>query len=194
MNLRDLATGGDPRKALATKFFQSKQAEAFLSIVAHRERRIMEAVADLQEAVDADIEQLEGLPSVDDRVEQIRSMALAMIDESLPSWYVQEAMDLENAEEAAQYADLTAEEWETTKETWADRYREQGIEGSVDELATAHIRARFDVDDLETFRQAVIEWPDDRQRAVLEEALAGGLEMAEQGIRDVTDAVDSEDR
>ena len=190
MNLRNLATGGDPRKALATKFFQSKQAEAFLSIVAHRERRIMEAVADLQESVDADVDVVEGVPSVDDRVEQIRSMALAMIDESLPSWYVQEAMDLENAEEAAQYADLTADEWETTKETWADRYREQGIEGDVDELATAHVRARFDVDDLETFREGVVEWPDDRQRAVLEEALAGGLEMAEQGIEDVTEELE----
>ncbi|AFO58429.1 MULTISPECIES: hypothetical protein [unclassified Natrinema] len=190
MSLRDLATGGDPRKALATKFFQSKQAEAFLSIVAHRERRIMEAVVDLQEAADADIDVIEGVPSVDDRVEQIRSMALAMIDESLPEWYIQEAMDLENAEEAAQYADLTEEEWETTKETWADRYREQGIEGDVDELATAHVRTRFDVDDLETFRQAVIEWPDDRQRAVLEEALAGGLEMAEQGIENVAEELE----
>ncbi|WP_455448603.1 hypothetical protein [Natrinema thermotolerans] len=194
MNLREIATGGDPRKALATKFFQSKQAEAFLSIVAHRERRIMEAVVDLQEAADADIDVIEGVPSVDDRVEQIRSMALAMIDESLPEWYVQEAMDLENAEEAAQYADQTEEEWQETKETWADRYREQGIEGGVDELATAHVRTRFDVDDLETFRQAVVEWPNERQQAVLEEALAGGLEMAEQGIRDVTDAVDSENR
>jgi|GEM_PF-1541124 len=192
MNLRNLATGGDPRKALATKFFQSKQAEAFLSIVAHRERRIMEAVVDLQEAADADIDVVEGVPSVDDRVEQIRSMALAMIDESLPSWYVQEAMDLENAEEAAQYADLTADEWETTKETWADRYREQGIEGDVDELATAHVRARFDIDDLETFREGVVEWPDDRQRAVLEEALAGGLEMAEQGIEDVTEELEDQ--
>ncbi|MFA9415168.1 hypothetical protein [Natrinema sp. HArc-T2] len=190
MNLRNLATGGDPRKALATKFFQSKQAEAFLSIVAHRERRIMEAVVDLQEATDADIDVIEGVPSVDDRVEQIRSMALAMIDESLPEWYITEAMDLENAEEAAQYADLTADEWETTKETWADRYREQGIEGDVDELATAHVRARFDVDDLETFREGVVEWPDDRQRAVLEEALAGGLEMAEQGIEDVTEELE----
>ena len=190
MSLRDLATGGDPRKALATKFFQSKQAEAFLSIVAHRERRIMEAVVDLQEATDADIDVIEGVPSVDDRVEQIRSMALAMIDESLPEWYVQEAVDLENAEEAAQYADLTEEEWQMTKETWADRYREQGIEGDVDELATAHVRARFDVDDLETFREAVVEWPDDRQRAVLEEALAGGLEMAEQGIENVTEELE----
>ncbi|SES70491.1 hypothetical protein [Natrinema hispanicum] len=190
MNLRNLATGGDPRKALATKFFQSRQAEAFLSIVAHRERRIMEAVVDLQEATDADIDVIDGVPSVDDRVEQIRSMALAMIDESLPEWYITEAMDLENAEEAAQYADLTADEWETTKETWADRYREQGIEGDVDELATAHIRARFDIDDLETFREAVVEWPDDRQRAVLEEALAGGLEMAEQGIEDVTEELE----
>lgn len=195
MNLREIATGGDPRKALATKFFQSKQAEAFLSIVAHRERRIMEAVADLQEAVnDDDIERLEGLPSVDDRVEQIRSMALAMIDDSLPAWYVEEAIDIDNAEEAAQYADLTDEEWQTTKETWADRYREQGVEGGIDELATAHVRTRFDVDDLETFREAVVDWPSERQQAVLEEALAGGLEMAEQGIHDVTDAVDSEDR
>ncbi|WP_175607177.1 hypothetical protein [Natrinema saccharevitans] len=39
------------------------------------------------------------------------------------------------AAEAAQYADQTAEEWQETKETWADRYREQGIEGGVDELA-----------------------------------------------------------
>nr|WP_245800514.1 hypothetical protein [Natrinema saccharevitans] len=173
---------------MAEQFFKSQQAEAFLSIVAHRERRIMEAVADLQEAAGDDIEPIEGLPTVDDRVGQIRSMALAMIDGSLPSWYVTEAMhDLENAEEAAQYADQTAEEWQETKETWADRYREQGIEGGVDELATAHVRARFDVDDLETFREAVIEWSDERRQAVLEEALAGGLEMAEQGIYEVAE-------
>jgi len=193
MNLRDLTTAGNPRKALATKFFQSQQAEAFLSIVAHRERRVMEAIADLQKATDG-VEPIEGIPSVDDRVEQIRSMALAMIDESLPSWYVEEAIDIENSGEAAQYADLTDEEWETTKETWADRYREQGVEGDVDELAKAHVRTRFDVEDLETFREAVVEWSDDRRQAVLKEALAGGLEMAEQGIRDVTDVVDSEDR
>ncbi|WP_049902106.1 hypothetical protein [Natrinema sp. J7-1] len=188
MNLRNLATGGDPRKAMAEQFFKSQQAEAFLSIVAHRERRIMEAGADLQEAAGDDIDPLEGLPSVEDRVGQIRSMALAMIDGSLPSWYVTEAMhDLENAEEAAQYADQTAEEWQGTKETWAERYREQGIEGGVDELATAHVRARFDVDDLETFREAVVEWSDERRQAVLEEALAGGLEMAEQGIYQVAE-------
>jgi len=64
----------------------------------------------------------------------------------------------------------------------------------VDELAKAHIRTRFDVDDFETFCEAVVEWPNERHKPSLEEALAGGLKMAEQGIRDVTDAVDSEDR
>ncbi|DAC85267.1 hypothetical protein [Natrinema versiforme] len=191
MNVRDLATGGDPRKAMAEQFFKSEQAEAFLSIVAHRERRIMEAVADLQEAVDdEDVEPLEGLPSVDDRVGQIRSMALAMVDDSLPSWYVEEAIDIENAGEAAQYADLTPEEWQTTKETWAERYREQDLEGSVEELATAHVRTRFDVEGLEEFREAVVEWPTERQKAVLEEALAGGLQMAEQGINEVAEGLE----
>nr|WP_239642047.1 hypothetical protein [Natrinema versiforme] len=176
---------------MAEQFFKSQQAEAFLSIVAHRERRIMEAVADLQEAVDdEDVEPLEGLPSVDDRVEQIRSMALAMVDDSLPSWYVEEAIDIENAGEAAQYADLTPEEWQTTKETWAERYREQDLEGTVDELATAHVRTRFDVEGLEEFREAVVEWPAERQKAVLEEALAGGLQMAEQGINEVAEGLE----
>lgn len=150
--------------------------------------------ADEAEVNEDGLEPIEGLPSVDDRVEQIRSMALAMIDDSLPSWYVEEAIDIDNADEAAQYADLSNQEWQTTKETWADRYREQGVEAGVDELAKAHIRTRFDVDDFETFCEAVVEWPNERQQAVLEEALAGGLKMAEQGIRDVTDAVDSEDR
>jgi len=150
--------------------------------------------ADEAEVNEDGLEPIEGLPSVDDRVEQ-NPLDGARDDRRLASpWYVEEAIDIDNADEAAQYADLSNQEWQTTKETWADRYREQGVEAGVDELAKAHIRTRFDVDDFETFCEAVVEWPNERQQAVLEEALAGGLKMAEQGIRDVTDAVDSEDR
>lgn len=194
--LRQMA-GGNPKKALARKFFESQQAEALLSIVAHQERRIVQGVRDLQGALDVDdVAPIEEIPSADDRVEQIRGLALAMVDEDLPAWWVANIADIENAEEAAQYAALDAAGWETTKETWAANYREQGVEGTDHELATAHVRARFDAADLATFEEIVVDWDDDRRRAVLEDVLAGGFALAEDRLEAMTEAVqeDSDDR
>lgn len=184
--VRNAVTGGNPKLAMAKNALESEWAAATLAIVAHRERQLVEHVDELHDELGLD--GIDDIPDPDDRVEQIRAFALAMIDDSAAEWWVEHVLAdrIDNASEAAQYADLDPEEWADQREQWADTYREQGVDGTTDELAAAHTRARYGLD-LDEFESVVVEWSDDRQREAVESVMLGGLDTADQGVVDATE-------
>lgn len=158
--------------------------DAMLGVLTTVEHRLLEAVADQHDALDL---AAVGVPEPEARADRLRELWLAQFEGRFPAFWVEHYADLENPEEAAQFADLDAEEWETTKAEWADRYRRNGMDlDDDDELAAAHTTARYGVT-LAEFEQVVVEWPEDRQGEELQDVIAGPVERAISGIEAATD-------
>lgn len=177
--------GQGMKRKMASRMLRSDRAEAVLDIAATAEHDLL---AELQRTHDLlDLDHLDEVPAPADRREQLRQMWLAMLEDRFPQWWVEHCCPrLENPGEAAQYADLSDEEWQEQKAEWAARYRRNGLEGDDDELAEAHVRKRYDVD-LRTFRHLVVTWPENRVADEVEGITAGGVRAAKEGLERVND-------
>ena len=176
--------GKQQKRAMARRFLKSNQAEALIGILTEIERALIASVEEQHEALGLD--GFGNLPDTDDRAAELRQLALAKLDGSLPEYIVENYDDhLENADEAAQFAGIEADEWAEQKEQWAQDYREQGMDAPDEALVDAHLRARYGVD-LETFENLVVNWSDKREAAELENILASGFRTAKDGIEQTT--------
>lgn len=179
-------------ESVARRYLEGEKGTAILSILTEMERVLNEEIRDQHEALG--IETIEQLPSKEDRAEEIRQVALAHLNGQFPEHVVKTYLGdrLENVEEAAQFADLDEEEWQETKEDWAENYEEMGTEGTVDELARAHVRTRYGVD-LEEFYHLVVHWPEGRAGSEMESIIASGVRTAQNGIQRTTAVVEAAD-
>lgn len=173
------------KRKMARQFIASEKADAVLDVATTTETQLL---SELQRTHDLlGLDGLEGVPDPDDRRAQLRQMWLAMIEGRFPEWWVEHCCPrLENPAEAAQYADLSDEEWQEQKAEWAERYRNNDVDGDDDELAEAHIRHRYDVS-LRTFRHLVVTWPEGRIADELERVAAAGVQTAYEGLERVND-------
>ncbi|WP_435332847.1 hypothetical protein [Haloarchaeobius sp. TZWWS8] len=178
------------KRQLARKLLDSQMGAATLNIVATAEHELVSSVVDLQSAAGLDDDEcITVVPPKQDRKEQIRQVVEAKLDGRFPSWWVAHISGLENAEEAAEKADI--DDWNAQKRRWADLLRENGTEGETDELAGAYVRSRYGCT-LEEFRSLVVEWPErtesenSRQAEELKAVIAAGVLKANQGIERVT--------
>jgi hypothetical protein len=171
------------KREMARRFFEG-QAEPLLTVVAHRERALVQHVRELHEQLG--IEEIETVPQPEDRVEQMQEFALAKLDGAGHEWYLEEMVGVENVDEAVEHAGRPLDEWGETKAGWAEFYRSEGMEGTDRELAEAHVRTHFGVS-LDTFEEVIVEWDESDEKALVEDVLAGGINTAEQGIITATD-------
>ena len=184
---------GDKGKvAMARRMLNNEQAEAVFRIVSTVERALTASVKEQHDALG--IDEIGALPDPEDRAEELHQLAIAKVNGRFPAFAVenQYGSRLENAEEAAEFAALDVDEWEEQKAEWADRYRSQGVEGTDEELAEAHIRARYDVD-MATFETLVVDWSDDREARELERIVTSGLKTAQNGIDRTTAVLEAAD-
>ena len=154
---------------------------AILNVIANVETSLQESAgrAAIAHDVDSEIE----VHDVEERVEMLRAGLQASMTGTIPQTWVKYCSDLENAEEAAEFANIDAEDWEQQCDEWATKWRDSGLEGTDEQLAEAHIRQRYDVDKA-TFEETVVEWEEARAKEALEEMLAGPME-------DVVEQVDA---
>jgi hypothetical protein len=185
---------GAGKEQAAKRFLNSDEARAAFEVLSEIETTLLESVRDQHDAIGLETIDEDELPSKEDRVGQLQQAAEAKVGGRFPEFVVETFLDdrLENADEAAAYADLSEEEWESTKAKWADNYREQGVEGDDEELARAHVRTRYDVD-LDEFYHLVVNWPEGREAAELQDLLASGVRMANQGINRTTAVLEAAD-
>lgn len=188
---RVVADGGDE----LLRFYAEKEDE-MLSLAKRQ--------ADVTDGLDAG-----DVPDVDveARAEQLIDGLMALMEGSFPAFYAEQYIDThadDNAklppEKARRYADLSADEWEEQKSDWADGWRNEGLEGTDDELARAHVTTRFGVS-LEAFAQYVVTWGTGTQADRMEEFFGGtsfgserytfvGLGTAEGIISNATDVLE----
>lgn len=161
----------------ARRFLEGERGTALLSVLATAERALLEEIVTQHELLG--VEEIGALPTEEDRVEMLRELALAKLDGSLPAMWVEHFAPIEAREQAAAIADV--DDWQAVKERWADAHRDRGAEGDVEQLADAHTRAVHGVD-LETFEEIVVEWPDGREGAALEQVVASGVRAAHHGL------------
>lgn len=178
--------------AMAKQILKSEGGKAMFSIITGAERGLVASVKEQHDALG--IDEIGALPDSEDRAEELYQLALAKVNGRFPAFAVenQYGSRLDNAEEAAEFAALDVDEWEEQKAEWADRYRSQGVEGTDEELAEAHVRARYDVD-MATFETLVVDWSDDREARELERIVTAGLKTAQNGIDRTTAVLEAAD-
>jgi hypothetical protein len=168
-------------------FVDTKPMQGLTLLLAQEEEQLQEAVDELVETPGADV--AVDVVDPEDRSGQLRAGLKAVVNGDVPEQWVREYAALEHADEAAQYAGAHDDAWQGQCAEWAERWRENGLEGTDAELAEAFIRSRYGVPKDE-FEAVVVEWDDDREKDALRQLLAGPLEDAQEQIRAATAAVD----
>ena len=174
------------KQQMARQFVQSEQFNAIISIFAGIEENTVESVQAVADAVDG-VEGVEEIPTAEDRKAVIQQMSAALISDELPTWYVKNLAAVDNGKEAAQYVGSDIDE---LIERWSDRLRDQGVEGDDRELASAYVRNRYDVEDIQEFRNVVVEWSEERVQNTMRKVVAGGFETAQRTAYDAADALE----
>jgi len=188
--IRDaLGDAANPKQAMAKRFFESEMFESYLWVFAQRERQLVERVRRLEDAHGVD--HIEEIPEPGERVLQVRDFAGAMVSGDAPEWGVENLGVVDNPEEAVEYVDMDADAWSEQQTKWAEALRETGEEGEDEELADRYVRARFGVS-LEEFESVVVEWDDEDRQALVEEVLAGGVDLAGEGVDRVLHDIEGE--
>jgi len=165
----------------------SEMAHALASIVAGYEHDLLTAVEDLHDALDVDNPvQVDADP--DERVEHLLDLAEAAGNGDLEGYWFREVADLDNPEDAAEYAGLTGEAWTDQIEAWAAMYREKSDEfeeWTDREIAAFHIEGEHGVP-LDEFEREVVGYS---RRTALKGALAGNISVGIDAVRRATEAV-----
>lgn len=174
------------QRKLAERFLESDQAEALLTILTTIEDEQLAAVEELHDELG--IEFIDERPTPEDRAELLRAMALAQMGGEFPAFWVRHCSGLDNADEAAEVADLDADGWADQRATWAASYREASMEGTDRQLVEGHVRRRFGVP-LDRFRELVVDWPAGRVAEEMQALVASGAETVTTGIELATEAV-----
>lgn len=169
-------------------FVDTEMMQGITLLLAQEEEQLQESVADLVEAADADADVDVRDPEA--RSGQLRAGLKAIVNGNVPATWVriQEVIDLEHVDEAAEFANADADEWQAQCREWAERWRENGLEGTDEELADAHIRSRYGVTKA-TFERVVVEWDDERVDSTLRDLLAGPIEDLQDQIDAVTETL-----
>lgn len=168
------------------------QMQALAQVVARRERRQLELAQRLADAADTDAS-VDELPDVEDRAEQLETMAERASQADLVGWYFQEfAPDyLDNPERAQAYAGLNDDEWEAQKQSWAENYRKTSPEAeaySDDDLAALHVENTFGVP-LEEFEANVVDF---RPGEAIQDVLTTNLRTVEAVMAAVADDMEGD--
>jgi len=190
MGIQDMMTkqaGGQMFKKFAP------QMTALAEIVAQRERAQLELAQRLTEASDVDAS-IDAIPDAEDRAEQLEAMAEAAAHQDLQSWYFGEfAPDrLDNPEQAAAYAGLHEDEWESQKAAWADNYRAASPDAeafSDEALAGSHVETTFGVS-LKEFEANVVFW---RPGEAIRDVLTTNLATVEAAMEAVADDLEGDE-
>ncbi|MUW13934.1 hypothetical protein GJ633_04100 [Halorubrum sp. CBA1125] len=153
--------------------------------LAEIERAQAEAVRDLAEAHDFDVDVKE--PDPEERRDLLLRGAEAAADGNGVEWWLDERHGhrLDDPEAAVEYAKMSPDEWDAQIERWAEFYRSNGYgaDRSDRDLAAVHVRETFGVD-LDWFEETIVGL--DRAE-VLRQLLAGNLESIEFAIRDAAE-------
>jgi len=173
---------------------ESDRIRAIAEILTEIQRAQRAAVLDQREELGIDPD--DGLSAVDP--DERTTEVLDLVDAYTPggpslaeTWLaraVPEDLDVDDPTALANYAGLSAEEWEHQQQTWAKSYRAatgKTVDATDRDLAELHVRGKWGVS-LERFEALIVDW--DRGRA-LRDLLAGPSEATEAAIRANTEAL-----
>lgn len=174
------------KQQMAQQFVQGEQFNAILTIFTEIEQETVAAVQDVADVTDG-MDGIEEIPSAEDRRAVLQEMAQAVITGEFPQWYIKRIAPIDHAEEAAGHVGADIED---LVENWAQNLRDQDVDGDDEELATAYVRSRYDVEDLDEFEQ-LITWNEEKVQQTMENVVAGGFNTAQNTAREAADIIDS---
>jgi len=173
---------------------ESERIRAIAEILTEIQRSQRAAVIDQRDQLDVDAADDVDEVDPDERTGEV----LDLVDAYTPgapslaeTWLARGApddLDVDDPAALANYAGLSAEEWEHQQQTWANSYRAadgQAADATDRDLAELHVSSKWGVS-LDRFEALVVNW--DRGRA-LRDLLAGPSEETETAIRNNTEAL-----
>jgi len=165
---------------------ESDLARAGAKLVAGIEHDLLDAVADLHQALDVD-DPVTVDTEPEGRVERLLDLAEAASDGELERYWFEEAGPYDDLAAVEEFVGLGDDAWEAQAEEWAEMYREKApdvADGRSDrDLADYHVKGEFGVS-LDEFEREVIGYS---RRKALKDALVGNVLAGVQGIRRATD-------
>jgi len=173
---------------------ESERIRAIAEILTEIQRAQRAAVIDQRDELDIDPD--DEVSGVDP--EERTGEVLDLVDAYTPggpslaeTWLARAApedLEVDNPAALANYAGLSAEEWEHQQQTWAKSYRAatgKTVDATDRDLAEMHVKGKWGVS-LERFEALIVDW--DRGRA-LRDLFAGPSEATEAAIRANTEAL-----
>jgi len=145
----------------------SEKIARWATLLAEMEQTNRQAVRTLYEAVDEPPREAPAPIDVEQRTAVFCDIVGAFTpgEPTLGQVWLRHAApeELKDPEPAQQYLGMDADDWQAQRQTWAEMYRDAGVDGSRDELASIHVQEQYDVD-LATFEEAIIGW--DSEQAI----------------------------
>lgn len=172
MNLQELREKAEQAKHPEN----SEQVRNLVAIIAKLEAAVQREARAVHEAV-GHPDPPDAPKPVDERVEELATLAGAKVRSEFPEWFVQfDAPDgLQKPQQAKAYLGLSEEEWQQQISSWAENYREVADEDlpfEDRELAEKHVTSTFGLS-LEEFEREIVYWSPEE---MLGETIAGPLE------------------
>lgn len=177
---------GRAMKPVAKQFLKSDLATALTTVWAEKERSLAETVNGLQAATNNPRDLPETNP--EDRAEDIRDAAAAIMAGDLQEHYLRHYTPVENPDRAVQYLGLDPEDWSRTRAKWVEKFTEAGVDADAYDIVEAHINRQFGVD-RDTFEDLVVGWDDETTERAMREMLLGPLDDIEDAIQEATEAL-----
>lgn len=169
-------------KRVAKSFLSSEWAEGISELIAAVEHELLDSVAALVDATDAD--HALAVPDPDDRAEQLRAGVQAIIEGDLPTWYLTHCVDCSKPERLAKFIALDADELQKRENGWVSTYRDKGADLPREEILTRHVERTYGLT-LDEFRR-LTGWGEDMEKEALRQVLVGNVEAAREGVDAVT--------
>ncbi|MHB9287351.1 hypothetical protein ACKVMT_09975 [Halobacteriales archaeon Cl-PHB] len=156
-------------------------------MLAEQERNVREAVRALYETVDDPPREPPGPVDVEARADALCDM----VGVQTPGEPTIEQVWLRHCapeavvepEAAEQYVGMDREAWRDQRETWAEMYRDAGVDGTRDELADAHLQELYGIG-LDAFEAAIIDWD---QTQAMRDLLTAETDATEAALYDLAD-------
>jgi len=149
--------GQSGMQKIAGRLLETDAMDHLTRVLAQSEHELLQAAQALDEAHGNDT--IQNVPNIEERQAALKSLLRALVTESLDDVWIEEIAPelLDNPDRAKEYLGMDAEKWDAQRERWADSYRENGADGTDEQLAAYHVRQTFGVD-MEEFEDRVVNW------------------------------------
>lgn len=178
--------GTDRLQGFAKSFISGDEGRNYLYMWAARDVELLEAAEALADAHGLDGFE-SGIPSKDDRTDELQAAAVAFLDGEFPAWWVANYAPIDDRETAAHVAD-DPDAWDAFKDKLTERYAEYADDMDRETAAQIYCENVHGCT-VDEFESEVVEWPEGRAKDRLEHILGHPADVCIQTMERAAETV-----